>query len=316
MSPDPTNPPLPAFVSFGEALTDLLRTGPDAWRSANGGAPWNVALALAALGPRSAFGGAVSRDVFGAALLDASRAAGLDLRFLQQVERAPLLAVVHETAPPRYFFVGADSADLYFDPQALPAGWMDALQWAHFGGISLAREPLAARLVALAAALKAAGKTISYDPNFRAGMDARYDATLERMCRLADVIKVSDEDLRGLFRDADWRTGLARLRAWNPRALLLLSRGAQGATLFHPRGAVTAAAPAIRLVDSVGAGDACMAALICSLLQSPQAAPAEHLRQAVAAGSAACTRAGAGLPLAALHELLDRVQVRGLDGAV
>jgi fructokinase len=47
----------------------------------------------------------------------------------------------------------------------------------HFGGISLAREPLAGKLVALAQELKAAGVKISYDPNFRLMMDERYDAT-------------------------------------------------------------------------------------------------------------------------------------------
>ena len=50
---------------------------------------------------------------------------------------------------------------------ALPAGWQAHAEWAHFGGISLARAPLAEHLVALAATLHAAGVRISYDPNFR-----------------------------------------------------------------------------------------------------------------------------------------------------
>ncbi len=51
----------PTFVSAGEALTDMLRTGPDTWSSQVGGSTWNVARVMARLGVPSAFAGAVSR---------------------------------------------------------------------------------------------------------------------------------------------------------------------------------------------------------------------------------------------------------------
>jgi fructokinase len=302
---------MPSVVSFGEALTDLIRSGPEQWTSACGGAPWNLARALAGLGVPAAFGGAISADVFGQALWQAAQAAGLDMRFTQQLShKSPLLAVVHETAPPQYFFVGDDSADLHFQPESLPAGWRDALQWAHFGGISLAREPLAARLLDLAESLKEQGKRISYDPNFRAmAMDARYDATLQGMCRIADVIKVSDEDLCGLFRSPDPGLGLAQITAWNPHALVLLTRGADGASLFHAGVEVQARPPPIAVVDTVGAGDAAMAGLLFSLMRSPNAQAQLHLRWALAAGAAACQVAGAA-PLCAAQLALLAAQVR------
>src|SRR5690606_4412315 len=115
----------------------------------------------------------------------------------------------------------------------LPAGWAEGLRWAHFGGISLAREPLASRLIALARELKARGVAISYDPNFRNLMDERYTPTLEAMASIADLVKVSDDDLRGLFPGLAQDAALARLRAFNPSALCLLTRGGQGASLFH-----------------------------------------------------------------------------------
>jgi fructokinase len=287
---------LPAFVSAGEALTDLLRTGTDGWRSQVGGSTWNVARVVARLGLPSAFAGAVSRDVFGAELAAANAAAELDGRFLQQLDRSPLLAIVHELDPPRYFFVGDDSADLHFDPVLLPSGWQGAARRVHFGGISLAREPLAGRLVALAAELKKRGVPVSYDPNFRALMDGHYDATLARMARLADVIKVSDEDLRGLFRTDDADGAFARLRGMNPDALYLYTRGAEGASLYHGCRHWRAAPPPIDVVDTVGAGDASIGALLYSLDARPDADGGAHLRFAVAAGAAACTQAGAAPP--------------------
>src|SRR5690606_17076441 len=144
---------LPRLVVFGEALTDLVRTGEDSWRSIAGGACWNVARVAATLGVETGWGGAVSDDLFGARLVELSREAGLDPRFLQVVPRPPLLAVVHQIDPPRYFFLGENAADLAFDEAALPAGWEAACQFVHFGCISLVRQPLGERLVALAVRL-------------------------------------------------------------------------------------------------------------------------------------------------------------------
>jgi fructokinase len=299
---------LPMFVSAGEALTDLIRTGVDDWTSQMGGAGWNVARAMARLGVPSAFAGAVSQDVFGKALHAATLEAGLDERFIQQVAQPPLLAVVFETAPPQYFFIGENSADLHFDPARLPSGWQRAARWVHFGGISLARPPLAGRLLELARTLKAQGVAISYDPNFRAVMDASYDPMLAAMGELADVIKVSDEDLCGLYRTTDVAEGLARLRAACPQALCLLTRGAAGAALYRGQKAWRAAAPKVDVADTIGAGDASAAALLYSLMMRRDVDGGEHLRMAVAAGAAACTKAGATPPtLAEIEALLPGV---------
>jgi fructokinase len=299
-------PPLPTFVAAGEALTDLVIEDPvhNRWRALVGGASWNVARAMAALGLRSAFAGAISTDVFGDALWNASLAAGLDTRFLQRQPKSPLLAVVHQTAPPRYFFVGDDSADLHFDAARLPTGWRRQARWVHFGGISLARPPLADRLLDVASALKADGVRISYDPNFRALMDSRYDPVLRRMLSLADLVKVSDEDLVGLFRTADADTAFTTLRGLAPQAMVLYTRGADGASLHLGAEQWQAPAPSVKVVDTVGAGDSSAAGMLYSLMQRAQQPYQEHLRFAVAAGAAACTMAGASPPTRAAVEAL------------
>lgn len=287
---------LPAFVSAGEALTDMIQTAPDVWSSRVGGAGFNVARAMARLGVPSAFAGAVSTDVFGRRLCEGAELAGLDMRFIQRRAQAPLLAIVHETAPPDYFFVGNDSADLHFAPQELPRGWEGEVRYVHFGGISLARPPLAGRLVELAMQLKSSGVAISYDPNYRKLMDERYDGVFEAMSALADVIKVSDEDLAGLFRTPDTAVAFARLRELNPQARILLTRGADGAEFHCGSHAWRAAAPAITVADTIGAGDASASALLFSLMRQPDADGSQHLRMAVAAGAAACMQPGAAPP--------------------
>ncbi|MYN44042.1 carbohydrate kinase [Pseudoduganella sp. FT93W] len=299
----------PVMLCAGEALTDMIHQGNEQWISQVGGSVWNVARALAALGERTAFAGAISNDRFGEALWNASAAVGLDLRLIQRVQHSPLLAIVEQGEPPSYFFVGDDSADLHFDPATLPAGWSGALRWAHFGGISLARQPLAATLVALAQQLKAQGVAISYDPNFRNLMDASYQPTLRTMAALADLIKVSDDDLRGLFPDMTLDQALQQLRAANPAAYCLLTRGGQGATLFHGSARADARAPKVEVVDTVGAGDASVAGLLHSLAGYPQRGLQAHLHAALAAGSAACLQAGAHPPqAAAMKQFFEQLQ--------
>ena len=261
---------LPQFISFGEALTDLIRRGEDSWVSVPGGAPWNVARVMACFGVSSAFGGAIGRDCFSDVLYRASEQAGLDLRFLQRPDKSPLLAIVHETHPPKYFFVGDDSADLHFNVSAMPEGWERAVRWAHFGCISLARQPLGDRLVGLAESLHARGVRVSYDPNYRATMDERYDPTLARMMAIADLVKVSDEDLRGLFRTDDEDAAFARLRAMNPEAPILYTRGGEGAALYAGDKVWRAVTPAIEVVDTVGAGDRSLAGLLSSRMKNPE----------------------------------------------
>lgn len=296
----------PIFVAAGEALTDLVvqDKAQQNWSSLTGGSTWNVARTMARLDVPTAFAGAISNDVFGNALWQASEAAQLDLRFLQRYDRAPLLAVVHRTDPPAYFFIGDDSADLHFDAAQLPPGWREHCKWVHFGGISLAREPLAGKLVALAEQLKRDGIRISYDPNYRLLMDDRYDATLRRMTELADVVKVSEEDLEGLFRTKDIDAAFATLRSWNPAATYLYTKGGDGASLHIGEQSWSQAAPKITVVDTVGAGDASIAALAWSMMHQAEATPLQHLQFSVAAGAAACLGAGASPPsLAAIRKL-------------
>jgi len=186
------------------------------------------------------------------------------------------------------------------------------LRWAHFGGLSLVRQPLAMRLLALAEGLKAEGKTLSYAPEFSLQMDSRYDETLERMCRLADVIQVSEAELRGLFRAQDYRLGLAQISAWNPDAVLLLQHGVAGhATLYRGREEWHAQIADHETVDPIGARESGLAGLIFSCLHHRAAPTQQHLRWAVAAEAAACGAAGFCPPSEALvATLAERVLLK------
>lgn len=287
---------LPRLVVFGEALTDFVRTSDQSWTSVAGGACWNVARVAGTLDIGTAWAGAVSDDFFGEEILEKSRTAHLDLRFIQKVSKPPLIAMVHQTAPPRYFFLGNDSADLAFDEKKLPVGWEDACEIAHFGCISLVRQPLGEKLVGIARDLKRRGTRISYDPNYRNVMGPNFSVQFEEMAQLADIIKLSDEDLEQIYPNIPSKVSLQRVREISPRANILFTRGASGLALLTPVGILEQSAFAVTVADTVGAGDACIGGFISSLLLAPDQNPAHHLQFAAATAAAACTHTGAHAP--------------------
>jgi len=280
------------FVVFGEALTDFIRQPGGEWRALPGGACWNVARVGARLGVATGYAGSVSSDVFGEELRVLTQEAGLDMRYLQQVDKSPLLAMVTSTTPPNYFFVGDDSADLHFDPSKLPSGWMDEARVLHFGCISLTREPLASRLLAIATEGAQRGKRIAFDPNWRKLMDQPdYHVLMRKLLALSHYVKVSDEDLEKLFPgDAQ---PLATLKSLAPQAEILFTRGADGLSWIKGESVIDQPAYRVEVVDTVGCGDASMGGWIASILRQADAPVVTHLQCAAAAAALSAVRAGA-----------------------
>lgn len=280
------------FVVFGEALTDFIRQPDGQWRAIPGGACWNVARSAARLGVATGYAGAISRDVFGEELRLLTQTAGLDMRYLQQVDKSPLLAMVTSTTPPDYFFVGDDSADLHFDPSRLPKDWLDVARVLHFGCISLTREPLASRLLDIASAAAQRGKRIAFDPNWRKLMEQpSYQPLLHKLLSLSHYVKVSDEDLEKLFPgDAQ---ALATLQSLAPQAEILLTLGADGMRWIKGTEVVAQAIYPVTVIDTVGCGDAAMGGWIASILRQPEAPVASHLCHAAASAALSATHAGA-----------------------
>ncbi|MDU0809732.1 MAG: carbohydrate kinase [Burkholderia sp.] len=287
----------PRLVVFGEALTDFIRTDNSNWNSAAGGSCWNVACVSARLGISTGFAGSVSCDIFGDELIQKSINVGLDMRFMNQVNRAPFFSMVIESNPPKYFFIGENSADLAFDPEHLPSGWFDEVEIVYFGSLSLVREPLASRLIEIAEAAYACHKKIVFDPNFREQMKKpSYSTTLRRLVGLATYLKISSGDLSGLFPDLEEIAAIAQIREWNPTATLLITHGESGIELIDGNTRLFQPAFPVDVKDTIGCGDASISSWIASLLERPYAQEIEHLQFAAACSSIVAGQRGSYAP--------------------
>ena len=288
---------LPRLVSFGEALTDFIRQPDRSWLALPGGAPWNLARVTSRLGISTGFAGTFSKDVLGDEIFAMSRSAGLDERFLQRADRSPLLAIVTPETRPQYFFVGADSADLAFEPNLLPQGWFGAAELLHFGGLSMVRQPLAHKLLQIATQAREAAKKISFDPNYRQPMaDPDYAGLFQAMVKMSDYIKVSGEDLEGLFPSVGRDSALATMRRWAPGAAILVTDGSSGMTLMLPNAQLFQPALPVALADTIGCGDASMGGWLARILTSSDNAFPEHILYATACAAVCATHYGAYAP--------------------
>lgn len=310
------------ILAAGEAIVDLvpavLADGGTGYRAVPGGAALNLARAVAALGMPAGLMCPLSSDPWGKLLRAAAGAAGVDLSLCPATGRPTTLAVVAEGAGgPSFTFHDEGSAMRGLAPADLPV-LPAAVRAVVAGGISLVPEPCGTAFAAFLAQARGRAATV-LDANIRPALIADAAAHRARLFALmagADVVKLSDEDARWL-----WGTGTPEDWAAAARArgagLVLVTRGAEGAVAVGDAGAVTVPAPAVTVADTVGAGDAFLAAGLVGLdaagalapaapRRLDQAALAKVLRMATAAGALACTRAGAFAP--------DRAAVVALAG--
>ncbi|MFC4454195.1 carbohydrate kinase [Deinococcus sonorensis] len=281
-------------LAFGGAVIDLVPAGGDHWQARAGGSAWTVARCLARLGLSAPFVGALSDDPFGQRLAAEGQAAGLDLSFVQRVSAPTALAVIHRAHPALYAFYAAQAADSQFG-DVPPAAW-DGARAAYFGGITLVREPARAAFLQQAQTARARGLTVVYDPNYRAQLAEAYREAFVAYLPLTDVLKVSEEDLGGLLPDLGTDQALAHIRSIHPAVTVLLTLGSAGARLLGPDLDLHHPGYPVKVADTVGAGDASIAALLSVRLQHPEWPARRQLGFALAAAAAACTVAGAHAP--------------------
>jgi len=302
----------PLVVSIGEILVDftpIVEGGRTVgFRLHPGGSPYNVAIALARMGVAVEFAGKASTDLFGRVLVEHLQREGVGTRFLSRSPAPSTLAFVAlEGGEPSFAFYGEGAADTLLQPEDLPAGIAEA-GVLHFGSISLLRGPGAGTIAGLVERLRGRA-LLSFDPNIRPSLIADADGyrqILARMFRAADIVKLSEADARWLAPDRPADDVAAEVLAQGP-ALVIVTHGARGASAQTAAVKAQVAAPRVRVVDTVGAGDAFTAGLLCDLgrRDALTRAAVDRLREAdlgaalrfaAAAAALTCTREGADPP--------------------
>lgn len=291
------------ILCCGEALIDMLPI-PGGFAPHAGGAVYNTAIALGRLGARAGFFWGLSADFFGDQLRNGLAQAGVDASACVTAARPCTLAFVRlSDGQASYAFYDEGTAGRMLSVADLPIVTADAL---FFGGISLAGEPCGTAMEALCTR-EAAARVIMLDPNIRPGFirdEGAFRARMARMLAMADIVKLSSEDLDWLAPDRG--AFIAGLLAAGTR-LVCLTEGAAGVRAFTSAGTVFEPARPVAVVDTVGAGDTFNAGLLAALKAAGALSKAglaaldagtlqAALRLGVQAAAVTVSRAGANPP--------------------
>jgi fructokinase len=312
---------------FGEALIDFHAEprgdAPPAFIPHAGGAPANVAVAVARLGDASAFVGMFGQDVFGDLLLRGLADAGVDTRHTRRTDAAntALAFVTHDARGERSFsFYRPPSADLLFrdsdfDPTIFATGNIF-----HAGSCSMTETASAATTLQGMTHAREAGALVSFDMNLRPALWPRGEdpaPIIWRALALADFVKLSAEELTFLAASTGSAADVLE-RLWSGGTQFVVITDGEGVLRWSTRAASGEMSPfAVRVIDSTGAGDAFVGGFLHALVAAgslPQllennARRDNALRFAAACGALAVTRTGsfAAMPaLADVHAFLEQ----------
>ncbi len=259
------------FLVCGEAVIDLFQdqsAGEMHFHGLPAGSPFNVAVGLARLGCKTSFITGLSTDPFGERLIAALEREGITWDLAPRTDRPTILSfvLVKPDGSPEYAFYGERGADSQVQIDALPQMLPEAIEAIHLGGFPLAIEP--SRSAYSRFIERYAGtRFIALDPNIRASLMGDMDEFrdhFEKLCPHAGLIKASTEDIALLYPRVDAITIARRWRNLGS-GTVVITDGAKGAFALNENGTCLSKAAPIAVIDTVGAGDCFMAALLAVL---------------------------------------------------
>lgn len=252
------------FVLVGEALVDIVVPVEGEHTDAPGGSPLNVAVGLSRLGVDTLLVTELGDDAYGKLVHDHVVGSGVRLDEHSVVPgRRTNTATAHldEHNAATYDF----DLGWTLGPRALPAG----ARGLHVGSIGASLRPGRDAVVDLLDQAVAAGTFVSYDPNARPVFLPPAPQAWEDMNQVAahaDLVKMSDEDVHAFAPDRTPAELAAHLLGNGRTRLVVITHGGRGAEAFTADGSVMVPSQPVDVVDTVGAGDSFMGALIAVTL--------------------------------------------------
>lgn len=284
----------------GDAVVDLIPDGEQHYLKCPGGAPANVAVAIARLGGQAAFFGRVGNDPFGRFMQSTLSKEGVCCQhfYLDSQQRTSTVVVDLDDNGERSFtFMVKPSADQFLQHTDIPNFHQG--EWLHVCSIALANEPSRSSTLTAMRRMKAAGGYVSFDPNLREEVWSEPQELISVVMQaitLADVVKFSEEELTLLTQTDSIEAGLDAL-AGLQLPLIVVTLGAKGALVVTPSQQQQITGKVVKPIDTTGAGDAFVGGLLYQLSLRKDWQSADSIQQAITwahgCGALATTQKGA-----------------------
>lgn len=264
-------------ICIGELLIDFFCTDIDVdlvsgvhFFKQAGGAPANVAAAIAKLGGKATFIGKVGDDPFGHYLEDVLKQENVDTSLLSKDKKwRTTLAFVSLKAGGERDFVFSRGADEYLSMDDIPISTFLKGAIVHFGSATaLLSDPSKSTYFSLMKVAKENKRFISFDPNYRQNLWG--DRTQEfihlshQAIAQADFTKVSEEELLLLSNTSSISEGVKFLHELGGK-VIAVTLGAKGTYLSTSDHQELIPSININSIDSTGAGDTFVGATLFQL---------------------------------------------------
>jgi fructokinase len=264
-------------LCLGELLVDMFPSEVgvklievSSFRPKPGGAPANVAVAIARLGAKSGFLGKVGEDLFGRFLksvLDKEWVDTRGLKFDAETRTTLVFIALPDANAAEFVFYRNPGADTRLRPEELNLDLLQSASCLHFGSLSLTDEPSRSAAKYAAETARASKTIVSFDANYRPTLWDSAEQAKQKIMEvipLIDLIKVNETELALLTGETDLSKGTSILQSQGP-PICIVTLGAKGsffrtveATGFEPAFQVNA-------IDATGCGDAFIAGLLTRL---------------------------------------------------
>lgn len=291
------------ILVVGEALMDVVTTDRGTI-SHPGGSPANVAVGLARLGSNASLLTQLGRDKDGETIRRHLGFEGVGLLEAEAPYGQPT-----STATATLNADGSARYDFNIEWSLLPQPLQERFEIIHTGSIAAFLAPGALAVRAMYEQNRGQS-LLSFDPNIRPQLlpdHARALEQFELMASIVDIIKLSDEDAAWLYPHRSESFVADALHEQGVK-LVIVTRGKQGVMLSTPAHSCQIPATPTKVVDTIGAGDSCMAAIlqeICELGHLPKTMQELKCIGRAAAYAAGITVSRAGAQPPTLKELLD-----------
>ncbi|MBR3835711.1 MAG: carbohydrate kinase [Clostridia bacterium] len=253
-------------ISLGEILIDFTSQGKNTdgqrlFAQNAGGAPANVAVAVARLGGDAAFIGKTGADMHGRFLRSTLESNGVDCTYLyEDKNHFTTLAFVDlkDNGEREFSFARMHGADKMLTKDEVPEDIIKSGRIFHFGSVSLTDEPSRSATLYAAECAKNAGVIVAYDPNYRASLWKNEKTAKKEMrnaLKFADMVKISEEETELLTDETDFEKAAERLIDSGVK-IAVVTLGEKGAYVRTKDGGKFVEGFKANAVDCTGAGDA------------------------------------------------------------
>ena len=262
----------------GENLMDMIQTGHQngngLFEAVPGGSPYNLAMAVGRQGVSVGYLTPISQDSNGDQLAKKLVDSNVALCGSRSPAPTSLAMVSIDDGVPSYAFYREGTAERQVDLDELSRNLTEHASIFHIGSLGLTGGEDALVWEAFAKRAKEQGVKVSLDPNVRASLindPSDYRARIARMMAMADILKLSDEDLEWLYEGVGPEQALEAMLSHTEAEVVVLTKGGEGSSIWHDGSWYDMPChPLEQLVDTVGAGDTFMASMLVWLTQNEQ----------------------------------------------